>query len=87
MGRNNKMKEKEGHYYMCSCGKFYKIINGKQVRQEMKDFNSNNIKDGNFHEGKCKGKHLGGQTSAREHGVNVKRKIIDKNMGEYSDKK
>jgi hypothetical protein len=81
------MKEKEGHYYMCVCGRFYKIINGKQVRQEMKDFNSQNITDNNFHEGKCKGKHLTGQISAREHGVNKKRKIIDRNMGEYSDKK
>jgi len=81
------MKEKEGHYYMCFCGRFYKIINGKQVRQEMKAFNSNNIKDNNFHEGKCKGKHLGGQILAREHGVNVKRIIKNKNIGNYSDKK
>ena len=72
------MKEKEGHYYICPCGNFYKIINGKQVRQEMKDFNSNNIKDDNFHEGECKGKHLTGQITAREHGVNKKKSFVKK---------
>jgi hypothetical protein len=82
------MKEKEGHYFICiKCGRFYKIVNGKQVRQEKKDFNSNNIKDNNFHEGNCKGEHLTGQITAREHGVNKKRKIKNKYIGNYSDKK
>jgi len=82
------VKEREGHWYVCQkCGRFYQVVNGEQIQHDMIDLTSENIPDDNMlHEGNCKGEHLGGLT-AREHGVNKKRKIKDVNMGRYSEPK
>lgn len=84
--RMKKGKEIEGHYYMCWCGCFYKVVGGKQIRQPMQ--NLKNVNERNFHNAEFHKKHLKNVTLAETHGINKKKKKIkDKNMGAYSEKK
>ena len=70
---------------MCKCGCFYRVENGKQIRHEMKDFNSKNIKANNFHEAEYHKQHLN-EPSEKKHG-DTRKKAKDKNMGLYSRKR
>ena len=70
------MKEKEGHYYICiKCGCFYKIVNGKQIRQEQCELKKTT--ENNFHIAE-KHKCIKQQITAREHGVNKKKSFVKK---------
>ena len=82
-----KDKEIEGHYYMCKiCGCFYKVIGSKQIRQPMN--NMKYVNERNFHIAEYHKRHINNICVANTHGLNKKKKKIrDKNMGAYSDKK